>query len=129
MRRFLHCLPVLNAAALIFALSSMTHPPSPGPQFPLKDKVGHWMLYCVFGWSISWALGSTHNRSLPKPFGLAILIGSAYGVTDEFHQRFVLNRTCDVMDWLADALGASAAAAAFYAYESHRSAKANRQPA
>jgi VanZ family protein len=129
MKRFLHCLPALIWAALIFGLSSMTHPPSPGPQFPLKDKVGHWMLYCVFGWLISRALRGLYKLSLPKTFVLAILIGSAYGVTDEFHQRFVPNRTCDVMDWLADTLGASAAAAAFYAYESHRSAKANRQPA
>lgn len=129
MSKLLRWLPVLLWAAFIFLLSSMPHPPSPGPSFPMKDKLGHWALYCVFGWLIAQALRRGHNLTLPKTFALAILIGSAYGASDEFHQRFVPHRSCDVMDWLADTLGTSAAAAAFYAYESHRSAKANRQPA
>jgi VanZ family protein len=129
MKRFLHWSPVLLWAIFIFCLSAMSKPPSPGPQFFMKDKLGHWALYCVFGWLIAQALRRGHNLALPKAFVLAILIGSAYGASDEFHQRFVPHRACDVMDWLADTLGTSAAAAAFYAYESHRSAKANRQPA
>jgi VanZ family protein len=129
MKRFLPWLPAFIWAGFIFALSAMSNPPTPGPQFPMKDKLGHWGLYCVLGWLIALALRRAHNLSLPKTFVLAILIGSAYGASDEFHQRFVPHRTCDVMDWLADTLGTSAAAAAFYAYESHRSAKANRQPA
>ena len=128
-RKFLRWLPALVWAGAIFWLSSMSHPPKPGPDFPFKDKVGHWMLYCVFGWLVAHALHRGYNLSLPKTFVLAILIGSAYGATDEFHQRFVPNRTCDVFDWTADTLGATAAAAAFYAYESHRNAKANRQTA
>jgi VanZ family protein len=129
MKRFLHWLPALIWVGFIFYLSSLEYPPSPGPQFALKDKFGHWGLYCVLGWLAALALRRAHNLSLPKTFVLAILIGSAYGASDEFHQRFVPHRSCDVMDWVADTLGASAAAAAFYAYESHRSAKANRQPA
>jgi VanZ family protein len=128
-RKFLRWLPALLWAGGIFWLSAMSHPPKPGPDFPFKDKVGHWMLYCGFGWLVAHALRHGHNLSLPKTFVLAILIASAYGATDEYHQRFVPNRTCDVFDWTADTLGATAAAAAFYAYESHRSAKANRQPA
>jgi VanZ family protein len=31
-----------------------------------------------------------------------------YGASDEFHQRFVPGRTADVLDWLADSLGACA---------------------
>ena len=121
--------PALLWAGLIFWLSSLSHPPMPGPDFPFKDKVGHWMLYCVLGWLVAGALRRAHNLSLPKTLAFAILMASAYGASDEFHQRFVPHRTCDVFDWTADTLGASAAAAAFYAYESHRSAKANRQSA
>ena len=129
MNKFLRWLPALLWATFIFLLSAMANPPSPGPKFLMKDKLGHWGVYGVLGWLIAIALRRSHNLSLPKTFVLAILIGSAYGASDEFHQRFVPNRTCDVMDWFADTLGASAAAAAFYAYELHRSAKANRQPA
>ena len=36
---------------------------------------------------------------------LAIIV---YGASYEFHQRFVPGRTADVLDWLADSLGACA---------------------
>lgn len=38
---------------------------------------------------------------------LAILITSAYGALDEFHQRFTPGRSCDVRDWMADTVGAA----------------------
>ena len=41
----------------------------------------------------------------------AVLIASLYGVSDEYHQRFVPGRMFDVLDMVADALGASAGAA------------------
>ena len=125
-RKFFRWLPALLWAGVIFWLSSLSHPPTPGPEFLYKDKIAHWMLYCVLGWLVALALRRAHNLSLPKTCALAILVASAYGASDEFHQRFVPHRSCDVLDWTADTLGGSAAAAVFYAYESHRSAKANR---
>jgi VanZ family protein len=125
-RHFLFWLPVIIWAIGIFLLSSLSHPPTPGPVFPMKDKVGHWILYSVLGWLVARALRHGHNLPLPKTIFLAIVLTSAYGASDEWHQFFVPYRSCEVFDWLADTLGASAAAAAYYAYESHRSAKANR---
>lgn len=127
--KFLRWLPALLWAGVIFWLSSLSHPPSPGPEFLYKDKVGHWMLYCALGWFVPRALRRAHNLALPKAALLAMLISSAYGASDEWHQRFVPNRTCDVADWIADTLGASAAVATFYAYENRRGAKANRRSA
>lgn len=130
MNKLLRWLPATAWAAGIFALSSLPHPPKPpGPTFPMEDKVAHWMLYGGLTALVAWALRRAHNLSLPKTFALAILLASAYGASDEWHQRFVPNRTCEPADWLADTLGASAAAAAFYAYESRRSAKTNRMAA
>lgn len=100
----------------------------PEAQFPLKDKIGHALIYAGLTWLIAWALRAP-SRSLPKTLALAILMASAYGASDEWHQRYVPRRSCDVMDWLADTIGACAAAAAFYAYESHRSSKTNRPTA
>jgi VanZ family protein len=128
-RKLLRWLPALLWAAGIFLLSGWSSPPQVGPEFPMKDKAVHWTLFCILGWFVALALRRAHNLSLPKTFFMAILFASAYGATDEFHQLFVPQRSCEVGDWLADTLGGSAAAAAFYAYESHRSAKANRQPA
>ena len=38
-------------------------------------------------------------------FIFAILLGSLYGVSDEFHQMFVPHRTASLMDWVADFTG------------------------
>jgi VanZ family protein len=122
-------LPATLWAVAIFILSAQSRVPEIGPEFAMKDKVEHWMCYSVLAWFVALALRRAHQLTLPKTFVLAMLISSGYGATDEFHQRFVPNRTCVVADWVADTLGASAAAAAFYAYESHRSAKQNRQSA
>lgn len=121
--------PAVLWATVIFWLSSLSNPPQPGPEFPMKDKVGHWILYCALGWLVAFALRRGHRLSLPKTFVLTVLIASAYGASDELHQRFVPHRSCEVGDWLADTLGGSAAAAVFFAYESHRNRKANRQTA
>ena len=129
MKTSLQWLPVLLWAAVIFVLSSMPVPPSPVPEFPFRDKVAHVILYAVLATLVARTLRRAHRLTLPATLTLAILMASAYGVTDEVHQRFVPRRSCDVRDWVADTLGATLAAAAFYAYESRRSAKANRQAA
>ena len=126
MNKFLRWLPAVLWATMIFLLSSMSSPPSPGPEFPWKDKLGHWLIYAGLGCVVARSVRRAHNLSLPKTVALAILITSAYGASDEFHQRYVPHRSCDVFDWMADTLGGIAGAAAFYAYET---AKANRRTA
>ena len=113
-------------AATLFVLSAQSSLPNIGPQFRNIDKVHHLIAYAVLGALVMFALRHAHNLPLPKAFVLAILVASAYGATDEFHQRFVPHRCCDVWDWTADTLGASIAATAFYTYESRRSTKTNR---
>lgn len=126
MKRLTFWLPAVAWAALIFWLSARSHLPDIGPQFPLKDKVGHWMLFGVLGIAVTFALRRGHGLALPKTLLLAILLTSAYGASDEFHQRFVPHRTCDVWDWAADTSGGALLAAACLTYESRRSPKANR---
>ncbi len=126
MSKFVRWLPALLWATMIFLLSSMSWPPSPGPQFRFKDKVGHCLIYAGLGCLVARSARGAHNLSLPKTVTLAILITSAYGVSDEFHQQFVPHRACELSDWVADTLGGIAGAAAFYAYET---AKANRRVA
>ena len=45
---------------------------------------------------------------------LAVLLASAYGGSDELHQSYVPGRDSDAWDWVADTLGASAAALVVY---------------
>lgn len=37
---------------------------------------------------------------------MVILFCSLYGISDEWHQSFVVGRSSDVLDWLADTSGA-----------------------
>jgi VanZ family protein len=46
----------------------------------------------------------------------AILIASAYGVSDEYHQRFVPGRDFSRMDMLADAIGSALGACGLWAW-------------
>ena len=124
--RIVAWLPALAWATFIFWLSAQSYPPTPGPEFPFKDKVGHLGLYVILASLLLLPLRYRLRLPLPKAAVLAILLTSAYGASDEFHQRFVPRRTCDVWDWAADTTGGIVAAAACYAYESCRSQRANR---
>ena len=99
--------PVGACMGLIFWLSSMSSPPSPGP---INDKVLHFAAYgglatlCLRATSGGRLAGLTLRAGL-----LAWGLATAYGATDEFHQSFVPYRTADLADLAADAAGAAAA--------------------
>ena len=70
------------------------------------DKFAHVILYMGFGLLLNPTLRSSKNEVLSKytaPFSL--LIGTLYGVTDEFHQYFVSYRSASSMDLFADFMG------------------------
>ena len=103
--------PVALYAALIFWLSSRSSVPAAVEL--ITDKVAHALLYGVFG--ALWSRALTNERPLNKitRWVLAVLLASAYGVSDEFHQSFVPHRTADVADWFADTVGAALGAGAY----------------
>ncbi len=93
----------------IFLLSSVSRV----PQAPSgTDKVVHVALYV--GLALTWLRALADGLRGPFSAGqlvLAVVLTVAYGASDEFHQRFVPNRSSDVMDLVADAGGACIAAA------------------
>ncbi len=102
--------PVIVQMALIFAASSIPDlGPLPGP----SDKSWHSVGYALLAGLLLRAFaggrlaGVTWGRAIA-----AILLSTIYGATDEFHQTFVPGRSGDRFDLLADAVGASLAAAA-----------------
>jgi VanZ family protein len=96
---------VIAWATAIFLVSSV-----PGSDLPgfLPPEIGHLGEYFVLGGLLYLALrvDLKPNRALV----LAVVLASAYGVTDEFHQRFVVMRTPDVYDWVLDTIAAIAGA-------------------
>jgi VanZ family protein len=99
-------------AAAIFLVSSV-----PGSRLPghLPTQAGHLGEYLVMGILLYLALRVDHPAA--KALAIAVLLASAYGVTDEFHQRFVAQRTPDVCDWAFDTLGALLGASGAFAVE------------
>jgi VanZ family protein len=105
-RAFRAWIPALVWAATIFVLSSL-----PGSAYPKTDVVGadkivHFGLYGI--------LSALSVRGLARATGLKTLaliaagaaLATLYGMTDEFHQRFVPGRNSDWADVLADGIGA-----------------------
>jgi VanZ family protein len=101
--------------ALIFGLSSISKTPA---FVGGVDKYLHAALYSGLGALLVRALAGGWHRRIT--FGItvaAIAIAAAYGVSDEFHQSFVPLRSVEVLDVVADMIGAAAAAFALYAWD------------
>jgi VanZ family protein len=98
-------LPVFLCMGVIFYFSSL--PGSDIPSlFPLQDVFFHGIIYATLGWLLRRAL--QHTVNLGKPHALillTVLLGSLYGLSDEFHQSFVPGRSVSFIDWLVDAAG------------------------
>jgi VanZ family protein len=87
-------------AAVIFMMSA-----KPGSQIPGRfSEIAHFTEYLMLGMLLYGALKTSGWRRAGL---LALVFASLYGVTDEFHQAFVPQRTPDPMDWALDTLGAA----------------------
>jgi len=97
-------LAVVAYAGFLFYLSSLHHPSL--PRFPFSDKVLHVLFYAGFGSVFVWALDPlTRGWPAVRVVLMAGLGALLYGVTDEFHQRFVQGRAPEATDLVFDALG------------------------
>jgi len=91
--------------AFIFAASSV-----PGNQLPapLWDKLVHLLVYAVLGVLFLIPLsGGRWSRVTLMTSTVAVILSLLYGISDEVHQSFIPDRSPDVIDILADTLGAS----------------------
>lgn len=116
LERVLWAVAAVGWAAVIFWLSAQ---PATSDRLdwlssldlPGLDKVAHAVAFGILTVLCAQALGALGQlRSLV----LAVVIASAYGVTDELHQRSVAGRDADVLDWVADTVGAIAFATAVW---------------
>ena len=107
-------LPVVGYCVLLFVQSSFASPKLV-PTFSGMDKLLHFGAYGVLGMLFMWAF----TRSVPRLGAgrilfYSILLTAAYGLSDEAHQHFVVVRTADMMDALADAIGGGCGAFLYY---------------
>jgi VanZ family protein len=96
-------LPPAMWAVLILVLTSVPTPSDTPGNIPHLDKVVHFVLYAGEGWFVTRALRTRRPLTLVG----ALLAIAAFAAFDEWHQRF-FGRDPGVLDWIADAIGASA---------------------
>lgn len=108
-------LPVVVYMGVLFGLSSLSEVPSlPGDT---DNHLVHFMAYAGLGIvTLRAVAGGEWKGVTAAAVAGAVLISSLYGVSDEYHQRFVPGRSFDVFDMLADALGSLAATCAVWAW-------------
>lgn len=104
-------LPVVLYMAGIFALSSIPGPPG---LVEGADKPAHLLLYSGLAVVLVRALSNRWRRVTLRVVLAAIAVATLYGVTDEWHQRFVPPRQVETFDVVADAVGAAIGAFGLY---------------
>lgn len=98
----------LYAAVIFYGSAQPEIPLPPG----LEDKPTHSIAYMVLGILVVRALAGGLPTRIPLSSALlGVALTTAYGLTDEFHQRFVPGRYPDWNDVVADAIGAAMGAA------------------
>ena len=102
--------PVLFYSGIIFRVSSIPNLQSPLREFN-ADKLWHLGEYCILGFLFARAFVPRQTRfcmlSDKIVLGAVFLFCFLFGVSDEFHQSFVVGRSADWKDALADTIGGS----------------------
>ncbi len=113
MKKYLHFLPAAGFYGLIFFLSSQS---DLGVDMPVRwgDKVPHALEFAVMGFLLQLGFSRVLLTSTRLKIVLTFLAGTVLGILDEFHQKFVPGRVCDVRDAAADAVGVVLGIAAYW---------------
>ena len=79
------------------------------PSISISDKIIHLVAYFLLAILLNLTLiYQRKSRLLFRKAPIAIIfIASIYGALDEIHQLYVPGRSAEVLDWTADAIGAS----------------------
>lgn len=100
--------PPLFWALLLFVASSIPDIKTPDLNVKFQDKWTHLLAYSILGILVAralcyqsrWKFGRQHYVLM------AFILGTLYGISDEFHQAFVPGRFSDIYDIIADSIGA-----------------------
>jgi VanZ family protein len=78
------------------------------------DKAAHFAIYGLLATLVA------RNGFVPGRAWVPIVAVSLFGLTDEWHQSFTPGRSVDLVDWLADTVGAAVAVAAYAGWPVYR---------
>ncbi|MDD3627989.1 MAG: VanZ family protein [bacterium] len=104
---YIYHLPFILYLILIFVLSSIPGDNLPEVGFELNDKFIHAGIYFIAFLLSYLSFANIEKPSFisKNPLALSLIITILYGLSDEFHQALVPNRSAEVYDFLADVGG------------------------
>ena len=103
---WLRVLPLVGMMTTLFILSHQPGDTLPLPAVVNLDKLLHLLAYTVLGLAFLFALPPGWRIRQPRAAAVAtVLFCLCYGLSDEFHQRFVPGRFSGVDDLVFDTLG------------------------
>lgn len=94
----------------------------PDISVPFVDKLVHAAIYGILGALVARALrhGTARPPSAMMTVAFVVVAASCLGALDEIHQSFVPGRSPDVLDGVADAVGAALGSAAYVSFSRRR---------
>ena len=103
----LHWAPAALTMAIIWILSSMSHPPIDVSSLPFRDRGAHFLSFgSVAFWVAHGTMATVPRAHAIRVVCFAVLAAALWGLLDEIHQTFVPGRSPDIVDLFADTLGA-----------------------
>jgi VanZ family protein len=104
-------------AAYMYFIFFLSSEPDPMPALTrvIWDKALHCAGYAGLAALVARAC-SGEGWSWGRAWLAGTLAASAYGISDEFHQAFVAGRDSEVLDWVADTVGAAVGATSFVGF-------------
>jgi len=103
MRKQFDLLTLIFYCGFIYWLSSQTTLPTPDI-FENEDKIHHFLAYFVMG-VFAWRAFAPMPLGRESLFLASFSFCSIYGLSDEWHQSFVVGRSSSMLDWAADSVG------------------------
>lgn len=105
MKLFKLWVPVAVWAGVIFFFSSIPDLKTGLEYDFLLRKIAHITEYFIFTFLLYRAFSGSFNMNVFRLFMYPTLFSLLYAISDEFHQYFVVGRSCSVYDVLVDAIG------------------------
>lgn len=104
--KYLINIPLIIYWLILFILTSL--PGKEAITIGVNDKIEHFGAYGLLSAILYLNLFFQEKFKLLSkyPATFTIIVASLYGMLDELHQLFVPGRSADVIDWLADSIGA-----------------------
>lgn len=98
---------MLLCMGIIFFLSNQQSDDLNAFNFPGLDKVAHIVIYAVLSWTVIISYSERLRRSRKwLVFASAVALPILFGISDEYHQSYVVGRSSEFLDLVADGFGA-----------------------